>query len=273
MNCLNGFFHDLYTTSLAERCSEAPGGAVAVWASSTLAEYDQQPMFDQEFLMRIRSNLTRRGGRRRQRRHHRPGRAPDLAAVRQSDAVRLPLPRRRDAGAADAAPPHDAGRPDAAQATLRRRDAGRGRPGCGGRLPAGGGGDSRSAGRPAETDAAADASHAPAGGGGCDCAVGDRETGSAAAAAMMLLGMLVAGARRRRGHARSQRRLTRWWPRRSLPRVLATLVLALGVAAGAQAQAAYGYRMDITLDRTRVGTPRARPPRSRTIRCCSTSPA
>ena len=31
------------------------------------------------------------------------------------------------------------------------------------------------------------------------------------------------------------------------------LVLALGVTAGARAQAAYGFRMDITLDRTRVG--------------------
>ena len=35
MNCLNGFFHDLYTTSLAESLITAPqGGAVAVWASS-----------------------------------------------------------------------------------------------------------------------------------------------------------------------------------------------------------------------------------------------
>ena len=53
MNCLNGFFHDLYTTSLAETLLEAPGGAVAVWASSTLADFDQQPMFNQEFLMGI----------------------------------------------------------------------------------------------------------------------------------------------------------------------------------------------------------------------------
>ena len=70
---------------------------------------------------------------------------------------------------------------------------------------------------------------------------------------MMLLGVLAAGARRRRGNGRSQRRRPRRWPRR----VLAALVLALGVAAGARAQAAYGYRMDITLDRTRVGNPGA----------------
>jgi hypothetical protein len=54
MNCLNGFFHDLYTTSVAESLITAPGGgAVAVWASSSLAEYAPQPAFDQEFLMRV----------------------------------------------------------------------------------------------------------------------------------------------------------------------------------------------------------------------------
>ena len=54
MNCLNGFFHDLYTESLAEALLKAPaGGAVAVWASSTLAEYAPQPAFNQEFLARL----------------------------------------------------------------------------------------------------------------------------------------------------------------------------------------------------------------------------
>ncbi|HEX7831180.1 MAG TPA: C25 family cysteine peptidase [Thermoanaerobaculia bacterium] len=39
MTCLNGYFHDLYTTSLAESLMLNPhGGAVAVWASSTLTE-------------------------------------------------------------------------------------------------------------------------------------------------------------------------------------------------------------------------------------------
>ncbi len=59
MNCLNGFFHDLYTTSLAESLLTAPqGGAVAVWASSTLSEFAPQPTFNQELLMRLsRSSL------------------------------------------------------------------------------------------------------------------------------------------------------------------------------------------------------------------------
>lgn len=39
MTCLNGYFHDLYTTSLAERLLLNPnGGAVAVWASSALTQ-------------------------------------------------------------------------------------------------------------------------------------------------------------------------------------------------------------------------------------------
>jgi MYXO-CTERM domain-containing protein len=54
MNCLNGFFHDLYTTSLAEALLEAPsGGAVAVWASSTLTAFEPQMTLNREFLSRI----------------------------------------------------------------------------------------------------------------------------------------------------------------------------------------------------------------------------
>ena len=54
MNCLNGFFQDVSTTSLAEALLEAPhGGAVAVWASSTLAEFAPQPAYDQAFLMHV----------------------------------------------------------------------------------------------------------------------------------------------------------------------------------------------------------------------------
>jgi MYXO-CTERM domain-containing protein len=257
MNCLNGFFHDLYTTSLAETLLEAPGGAVAVWASSTLADFDQQPMFNQEFLMGIGLKSL--------------GEAAVAAkgAITDLDARRTWLlfgdptllgspasPAALDAGAADAAPPdagrpkadaappHDAGGPDAGQATMDG-----GMPVVGGQDAAGGGGGNGAGGRPAETDAGADASHPPAGGDGCDCAMGDGTAGSAGAAAMMLLGVLAAGARRRRGNERPQRRRPRRWPRR----VWAALVLALGVAAGARAQAAYGFRMDITLDRTRVG--------------------
>lgn len=53
MNCLNGFFHDLYTTSLAERLLLAPGGAVAVWASSTLTPFQPQATLNQAFLARL----------------------------------------------------------------------------------------------------------------------------------------------------------------------------------------------------------------------------
>jgi len=43
MNCLNGFFHDVYTQSLAESLMLAPnGGAVAVWASSGLTNAGPQ---------------------------------------------------------------------------------------------------------------------------------------------------------------------------------------------------------------------------------------
>jgi MYXO-CTERM domain-containing protein len=51
MNCLNGFFHDVYTESLAETLTKAPvGGAVAVWASSTLSSFDQQGVLDRTFV-------------------------------------------------------------------------------------------------------------------------------------------------------------------------------------------------------------------------------
>jgi hypothetical protein len=54
MNCLNGFFHDVYTESLAETLTKAPhGGAVAVWASSTLTSFDQQGALDQAFIERL----------------------------------------------------------------------------------------------------------------------------------------------------------------------------------------------------------------------------
>jgi hypothetical protein len=43
MNCLNGFFQDVYTQSLAESLMLAPnGGAVAVWASSGLTNAEPQ---------------------------------------------------------------------------------------------------------------------------------------------------------------------------------------------------------------------------------------
>ncbi len=48
MNCLNGFFHDVYTQSLAEALMLAPnGGSVAVWASSGLTAPGPQFQMDQ----------------------------------------------------------------------------------------------------------------------------------------------------------------------------------------------------------------------------------
>jgi len=54
MNCLNGFFQDVYTESLAESLLKAPsGGAVAVWASSMLSSFDPQAALNQELLKRL----------------------------------------------------------------------------------------------------------------------------------------------------------------------------------------------------------------------------
>jgi hypothetical protein len=48
MNCLNGFFHDVYTRSLATTLMLAPnGGGVAVWASSGLTEPEPQFQMNQ----------------------------------------------------------------------------------------------------------------------------------------------------------------------------------------------------------------------------------
>jgi hypothetical protein len=54
MNCLNGFFQDVHTESLAESLLKAPnGGAVAVWASSTLGSFEPQAVLNQELLKRL----------------------------------------------------------------------------------------------------------------------------------------------------------------------------------------------------------------------------
>ena len=42
MTCLNGFFNDVYTDSLAETLVRSPNGAVAVWASSALTSPEAQ---------------------------------------------------------------------------------------------------------------------------------------------------------------------------------------------------------------------------------------
>jgi hypothetical protein len=51
MTCLNGFFHDLYTESLAEALLKSEqGGAVAVWASSGLTAPSGQSLINQQLV-------------------------------------------------------------------------------------------------------------------------------------------------------------------------------------------------------------------------------
>ena len=51
MDCLNGFFHDVYQTSLSTSLMLAPnGGAVAVWASSGFTDAAPQATMDQALL-------------------------------------------------------------------------------------------------------------------------------------------------------------------------------------------------------------------------------
>ncbi len=51
LNCLNGYFHDVFTNSLAEAFLRNPnGGAVAVWASSGFTETSRQTPMDKAFL-------------------------------------------------------------------------------------------------------------------------------------------------------------------------------------------------------------------------------
>jgi len=50
LNCFNGYFHDLYTDSLAEALLRNPnGGAIGVWASSGQTETPQQLILNAEF--------------------------------------------------------------------------------------------------------------------------------------------------------------------------------------------------------------------------------
>jgi hypothetical protein len=55
MTCLNGYFHDVYTESLAETLLRAPNGAVAVWASSALTTSDEQLPANQALLAALLS--------------------------------------------------------------------------------------------------------------------------------------------------------------------------------------------------------------------------
>jgi hypothetical protein len=54
MNCLNGFFDDVYTESLAEALMKAPnGGAVGVWASSGLSDPERQAVMNAELYRQL----------------------------------------------------------------------------------------------------------------------------------------------------------------------------------------------------------------------------
>jgi uncharacterized repeat protein (TIGR01451 family) len=57
MDCLNGFFHDVYATSLSTSLLMAPnGGAVAVWASSGFTTALPQASMDQALLRNLAAN-------------------------------------------------------------------------------------------------------------------------------------------------------------------------------------------------------------------------
>jgi hypothetical protein len=57
MDCLNGFFQDVYSQSLAESLLLAPnGGAVAVWASSGFTNSPPQSSMNQAFLNALKAN-------------------------------------------------------------------------------------------------------------------------------------------------------------------------------------------------------------------------
>jgi hypothetical protein len=57
MTCLNGFFHDLYTETLAEALIRAEqGGAVVVWTSSGLTFPDEQHLINQELIRQLLSS-------------------------------------------------------------------------------------------------------------------------------------------------------------------------------------------------------------------------
>lgn len=62
MTCLNGLFDDLFVESLAERLVKAPaGGAVAVWASSTLTAPEPQAVMNKAFFQALQGSTTRLG--------------------------------------------------------------------------------------------------------------------------------------------------------------------------------------------------------------------
>ncbi len=88
MDCLNGFFQDVYTQSLAEALMLSPnGGAVAVWASSGFTDAQPQAFLNQSLLATLsqtRNALSRRRHSRRQNWSHRRRRPPHLDTLWRS---------------------------------------------------------------------------------------------------------------------------------------------------------------------------------------------
>jgi signal peptidase I len=59
MTCLNGFFHDVFSVSLAETLQTASqGGAVAVWASSGLTDAQAQAPMNHALMQQLEKGLT-----------------------------------------------------------------------------------------------------------------------------------------------------------------------------------------------------------------------
>jgi len=196
MNCLNGFFHDVYSESLAETLTKAPGGgAVAVWASSTLTSFDQQGTLDTEFVKRLtRTSL---------------GEAAMAAkrAITDPDAQRTWMlfgdptlfgtpTRPTPDGGAGGDGSLDAGMPDGGSPTGAAGSGGGGRDGAAGDGPRDGqaaGGQSGRAGAPG-MDAAAGSTAGTDG--GCGCRISD--AGSSADGGLLGLALAAAAAARRR---------------------------------------------------------------------------
>jgi cysteine-rich repeat protein len=255
MNCLNGFFHDLYTTSLAEALLEAPqGGAVAVWASSTLAEFAPQPAYNQEFLMRLgRTSLGESAIAAKQaitdlesRRtwllfgdptlFGKPGPPPPMdagadGAQANSDASAA------DGGASDGTTSTDAADGDAADAAdSDAADAAQASDGMTSADASVTNGDAMASDR--------DKPGAPPAADGCGCRFDAATRATPEGLGLLLLGCVAAARRHRARRARRRRR----WP-------LGLLALALvGLGWAPSAHAAYNYRKAITIDRTRIGS-------------------
>jgi hypothetical protein len=59
MNCLNGYFHDLYSESLGEALlRHATGGAIGAWVSSATTSPDQQTLMNAEALRQLFAGAT-----------------------------------------------------------------------------------------------------------------------------------------------------------------------------------------------------------------------